>query len=137
MSFKLIFALSLFGLAMGVATVFVIPSHIEPWCWLGIFVVSAYVIAKRAPAKYFLHGLCVSLLNSVWITGIHFALYDKYIATHAKEAAMMAQAQFATPKVMLLISGPVAGLVSGIVLGFIAWVMSKLVVSSHSEYAGW
>jgi hypothetical protein len=79
----------------------------------------------------------VSLLNSVWITGIHVALFDKYIATHAKEAAMMAQAHWATPKVMMLATGPAIGLASGIVLGIIAWVMSKLVVSSHSDYAGW
>ena len=137
MSWKLIFGLSLYGLAMGVATVFVIPSTIEPFCWLAIFVVCAYVIAKRAPGKYFLHGLCVSLLNSVWITGAHVTLFDKYIATHAKEAAMMTQAHWAAPKVMMLVTGPVIGLASGIVLGFLAWVTSKFVVSSHSEYAGW
>jgi hypothetical protein len=136
-SWKLIFVLSLFGLAMGVATVFVIPSSIEPFCWLGIFLVCAFILAKRAPGKYFLHGLCVSLVNSLWITIIHVALFDKYIATHAKEAAMMMQAHWATPKVMMLVTGPVIGLASGIVLGFLAWVMSKFVVSSHSEYAGW
>ena len=137
MSWKLVLSLSLFGLAMGVATVFVIRSDIEPFCWLGIFIVCAFVIAKRAPGKYFLHGLCVSLLNSVWITAIHVALFDKYIAAHPKEAAMMMQAHWAAPKVMKLVTGPAIGLASGIVLGLLAWGMSKFVVSSHSEYAGW
>jgi hypothetical protein len=135
MSWGLIFALSLFGLAMGVATVFVIPSSTEPWCWLVIFTVCAFVIAKRAPGKYFLHGLLVSLVNSVWITAAHVALYDKYIANHAREAAMMSNAGASlAPKTMMLVSGPVIGLVSGIVLGIFAWVMSKFVVSAHSEY---
>ena len=57
MNWKLIFQLSLFGLAMGIATVFVIPSKIEPAFWLAIFLICAYVIAKRCAAGHFLHGL--------------------------------------------------------------------------------
>jgi hypothetical protein len=41
MNWKLIAQLSCFGLAMGVATVFLIPSTIEPFFRLGIFVVCA------------------------------------------------------------------------------------------------
>jgi len=33
-------------LAMGIATVFVIPSNIEPWFWLLIFGVCAFLIAR-------------------------------------------------------------------------------------------
>src|SRR5689334_19121166 len=91
MSWKLIFGLSLFGLAMGFATVFVIPSNIEPVVWLGMFLVCAVVIAKRAEGKHFLHGLCVSLANSIWITAAHLTLFDRYLAGHAREAAMSAQ----------------------------------------------
>jgi hypothetical protein len=50
MNWKLIFQLSLFGLAMGIATVFVIPSNIEPAFWLVIFLICAYLIAKQSPA---------------------------------------------------------------------------------------
>jgi hypothetical protein len=46
MDWKLVFQLSLFGLAMGIATVFVIPSNIEPWFWLLIFGVCAFLIAR-------------------------------------------------------------------------------------------
>jgi hypothetical protein len=135
MSYKLIFLLSLFGLAMGFATVFVIRPNIEPYAWLGIFALSALIIAKRAPGKYFLHGLCVSLVNSIWITAAHFALFDKYVAGHAREAAMAAQ--MGSARTMMLVSGPIIGLVSGIVLGLFAFVASKFVVSSDSDYAGW
>src|SRR5579885_1029798 len=101
MSWKLVFGLSLFGLAMGFATVFAIPSRTEPWVWLAIFFVCAFVIAKRAPGKHFLHGLCVSLVNSIWITGAHVLLFDKYRAGHPEEAAMAARAaQLGTPRVV-------------------------------------
>lgn len=128
MRWSLVGALSLFGLAMGVATVFVIPSKIEPVFWLGIFVFCAWVIAKRAPGKYFMHGLCTSLVNSVWITSAHIALFDAYVARHADEAKMMASMP-ASGRVMMLMTGPVVGLVSGVVLGLFAYVASKFVAT--------
>jgi len=54
---KLILRLSLFGLAMAVATVFVVPQRAEPFLWLPIFVYCAYVIAKSVPERPFVHGL--------------------------------------------------------------------------------
>ncbi len=71
MSWPLVARLSLLGLLMGIATVFVIPSNVEPLCWLVIFAVSAYLIAKRVAGKYFLHGLLVGIANSVWVTAAH------------------------------------------------------------------
>jgi hypothetical protein len=59
-NWKLIGQLSLFGLAMGIATVFLIPSSIEPLFWLGIFCISAYLIAAKSFGVYFLHGRNVS-----------------------------------------------------------------------------
>lgn len=76
MNWKLIFQLSLFGLAMAVATVALVPSSVEPFCWLVIFVICAYIIAKNAPGKYFLHGFMTSLVNSVWITSAHVLFYS-------------------------------------------------------------
>lgn len=135
MSWKLIFALSMFGFAMGIATVFVIPMTREPFFWLGIFLVCAYLIAKRAPGKHFFHGLCVSLVNSVWVTGAHVLLFDRYAAGHAEEVAMAAR--MGSPQTMMLAMGPAVGLVFGCVLGVFAYVASKFVVAAHSEFAGW
>ena len=128
MNKKLIFQLSLFGLAMAIATVYVIPSRIEPLFWLVIFVICSYIIAKQCTEKYFLHGLCVSLVNAVWITAAHIILFDTYIANHAQEAAMMAKMPMPdSPRLMMLMTGPVIGLVSGIVLGLFAFIASKII----------
>jgi hypothetical protein len=127
MNWKLIFQLSLFGLAMGIATVFAIQSNVEPIYWLVIFVISAYLIATRARSRYFLHGVAVGLANSVWVTGAHVLLFRQYIANHPKEAAMMLSMPLPThPRVMMLIMGPIIGLVSGIILGLFAIVAKKL-----------
>jgi hypothetical protein len=129
MNWKLVFQLSLFGLAMGIATVFVIPSNIEPLFWLPILLVCAYLIATRAPANHFLHGLCVGLANSVWITGAHMLLFDQYVANHPQEAAMMASMPAplqSAPRLLMAIVGPMIGLVTGAALGILAIIASKL-----------
>ena len=127
MNWKLISQLSVFGLAMGIATVFVIQSNVEPFYWLVIFLISAYFIALRAPSRYFLHGVAVGLANSVWVTAAHVLLVRQYMAVHPREAAMQLQSPLPThPRIMMLLVGPLIGLVSGIVLGLFAIVARKL-----------
>jgi hypothetical protein len=133
-NWKLILQLSFFGLAMGIATVFFIPSNIEPAFWIVIFIVCAYIIAKRAPAKHFLHGLFLGVANSVWITASHILLFERYIANHPREAATMTSMPLPdTPKLMMAMIGPIIGLVSGLVLGLFAVVAGKLLRPSRSS----
>jgi hypothetical protein len=133
MNWKLIFSLSLFGLAMAIATVYFIPSNIEPFCWLVIFIICAWIIAKRCSGKYFLHGLMVSLVNSVWITAAHIIFYSTYIGNHPQEATMMEKMpMFASPGVTMAVIGPVVGLVSGVILGLFSLIASKIVHKNNS-----
>jgi hypothetical protein len=125
MNWRLIVLLSGFGLAMAVATVFVIPASIEPVFWLAIFVACAVLIARQVSSKHFLHGLCVSLMNSVWITAAHLAFFETYIANHPREAAMAAN--MSSPRLMMVVTGPIVGLVSGCILGLFAFGASKVV----------
>ena len=128
MNWKLILQLSLFGLGMAISTVYFIPSDIEPLCWLAIFIVCAWLIAKKCSEKYFLHGLLVSLLNAVWITAAHVLLFHAYVAHHEQEMTMMAKMPMPNhPRLMMLITGPVIGLISGLILGLFAFIASKII----------
>jgi len=128
MNYKLIVALSMFGLAMGIATVFVVPSNVEPLFWLAVFLLCAYVIAARAPGGYFLHGLALGVVNAVWVTGFHVLFARQYIANHPQEVAMMASMPLPThPRIMMGIIGPIVGVVSGAVIGVLAVIASKIV----------
>ena len=130
MNWKLILQLSMFGLAMGIATVFVIPSKIEPAFWLVIFLYCAYAIARGSAGAglHFLHGLLVGIANSVWITASHVLFYDAYITRHAQEAAMMQNPALPfSGKAMMAMIGPVIGLISGVILGIFALIAGKLV----------
>src|SRR4030095_1073420 len=127
MNWKLIFLLSLFGLAMAVATVFVIPTNIKPVFWFVIFLICAFIIAKQAPGKYFLHGFMVSIVNSIWITAMHVLFYSTYIANHPE---MLSRSQDMPlqghPRLLMLISGPIFGAIFGIILGLFSWIASKI-----------
>ncbi|MDN3580994.1 hypothetical protein [Mucilaginibacter flavus] len=129
MNWKLIFQLSLFGLAMSFATVYFIPSSGEAFFWLPIFLISAYLVAKKCVESFFLNGFMVSIVNSLWISAVHVILFDAYIAHHANEAHLYQNPTMPIPpKAAMFILGVVMfGIGSGIVLGLFSFVASKIV----------
>src|SRR5262245_63238438 len=131
MSWPLIVKLSLFGLVMSVATVFVISSRVEPFFWLAIFILCATVIARRAPLRPFLHGLGVGIVNGIWMTSGHVLFFDQYAANHPAEVQGFANAAL-SPRAMMLVVGPVIGVVSGCVLGLIAVVFRRFMARPAS-----
>jgi len=134
MNWKLIFQLSLFGLFMGIATVYFIPSNIEPFCWLAIFLFCAYVIARTCVSARFLHGLLLGLANCVWITAAHVLLFSQYLAHHAQESAMLANTPLPThPRLVMALGGPVVGLISGVIIGLLALAAGKLMKSTTAK----
>jgi amino acid permease len=127
MNIRLMFQLSLIGLAMGLATVFWIPSSIEPIFWFMIFVICAYFIALKSSGKYFMSGFWVSIANCVWITSAHILFFQTYISSHPQEADMMTKMPLSdSPRLMMLITGPIIGIISGLVLGLFAFIASRI-----------
>ena len=127
MNWKLIFSLSLFGLFMAVGTVYFIPSNIEPFFWIAILLIDAFLIAKLAAGKYFMHGFLTCLGNCFWVTSAHILLFSTYVAGHADEMKMMADGPLGThPRIMMLIVGPIIGIVTGVILGLLSIGASKV-----------
>ena len=129
MNWKLILLLSLFGMAMALLTVSIIPSTVEPFCWLAIFLICSYLIAKYAPGKYFLHGLMVSIFNSIWITAAHMVFFNDYVASHPEflQATNGLPPELAAhPRRMMVPIGLISGVIFGVILGLFAFVASKI-----------
>jgi hypothetical protein len=127
---KLILKLSLFGLAMAFATAFVVPQSAEPLLWLPIFAFCAYVIAKEAPERPFMHGVLLGVINSVWTTAIHILLSGPYLARHPGEAGMMEMLNLPiVPQAVMAIVGTCIGVTSGIVIGLFSlaalWILRR------------
>jgi hypothetical protein len=126
-NWKLIFLLSIFGFAMAIASLFGL-GILEPVLWLAIFIIYAWLIATRAPGKYFLHGFLVSLVNSIWITAIHAGFFSVY-ASHNPQF-VQAVPPGMNPRLLMIVMGPIVGAVSGVVAGLFAFIGSKIVKKS-------
>jgi hypothetical protein len=124
MNWKLILALSLFGLAMGVGSLFGLGLA-EPLLWLIIFVIYAWVIATRAPGKYFLHGFLTSVVNSIWITAIHATFFSIYAKNNPQFVQSAPPGM--NPRVLMIIMGPLFGVLFGLVAGLFAFIASKII----------
>ena len=54
-------------------------------------------------------------------------LFNQYVANHAKEMEMMKSMPMSdSPRVMMVMMGPIIGVLSGLVLGLFALVASKI-----------
>jgi hypothetical protein len=131
MNWKLIFQLSVFGLIMAFGTLSLISEKTEWIYWLVIFIFCAWVIAKRCTGKYFLHGFFVSMINCIWITGVHFFFYGMYIKNHLDMESMGANMHVLAnhPRELMLICGPFFGAIFGLILGLFSFIASKVVKS--------
>ena len=113
---------------MAFAAVFGLTQHIEPLLWLIIFIFYAVIIAKKTSDKRFLHGLLVSVLNGIWIGIIHASFFTTYIDNNPEMRDSYEKLpHFAGPQVMVLIFGPLIGILTGMVSGLFAYLAGKFI----------
>jgi hypothetical protein len=129
MNWKLIFLLSLAGLAMSYLTVSILNMNMENIAWGVIILFYGYMVARYCNEKYFLNGFMISIVNCVWVTGVHLLFFNEYIANHAEMVKNMDlfHMNATQPKISMLLTGPVVGIVFGIVVGAVSWLFSKIV----------
>lgn len=130
MNWKIIFQLSSFGFIMAIATIFLIPIKFEPIFWLVIFVFCAYVIAKVCSTKYFLHGFFVCLINCVWIIIFHVLFAKTYTHHHLQIVASIPPPLRQHPRLGMIVTRPIFGIISGLVLGLFSWIASKIITKA-------
>lgn len=134
MNLRLILLLSFFGLFMAFGTVFWIPFLLEPFIWFIIFILCAWIIARRSSGNYFLQGFLLSLFNSVWVIAIHLIFYGDYIFSHLNEAAMLQNMPWHnSPRILIFITGVIIGIISGVILGLFSVIASRITKKVSSE----
>lgn len=124
MNWRLLVYLSLFGFVMAIATVSFIPTNLEPILWLFVFGFSAYSIAKHCDSRFFFHGFILCIINCIYIVAFHTAFFDAYSLAHADLIARVPQGMSA--RMFFAATGPVFGVISGILLGLLSVGTAKL-----------
>ncbi|MFZ1083078.1 MAG: hypothetical protein WAO19_14275 [Candidatus Kryptoniota bacterium] len=127
MNWKLIFLLTLFGIAVAFAGVIGILGEMEFPIWLVIFIVYAAIIVKQTTGKYFLHAFLISIINGVWIGIIHAAFIATYLANNpAMKESYKIMPLRNHPRILMVIMGPIIGAITGLVAGLIVFGAGKL-----------
>ena len=131
MNWKLIFTLNLFAVVIGTVSLFGLTGHFEWVIWLGVFIIYAWLIAKHAPGKFFLHGFMVSLINGIIIGVIH-AVFLRFYLLHNLEVFMNLHSlpRNIDLRLFTLCVGPIVGALLGLISGLFAWIASKIIKKS-------
>ncbi len=132
-NWNLIFRLSIFGLIMAILTISLIPQNTEPYIWIVVMIIIAFIVAKKAPGKYFLHGFFISIVNSIWITIAHVLYASTYLANHPQMVSMNLQMPLIMQqhqRTTMAVLGLPFGAVFGLILGLFCFIASKIVKKS-------
>lgn len=124
------------GIAMGIFTLYFIPGRYEAVIGTPSFILCAWFIGRYAPARHFLHGFLLGMVNSAIVTGIHVYFVGIYLAHHPTDAVQFAKMQResgATPQQAMMLLGAVVALISGVVQGLFSLIGRKTVRTLGGE----
>lgn len=136
MNWKLLLALSLFGLTMAYITISWDAPRLEQTVWLLITLVSAWLIGRFTVQLYFLHGFVTNILNGIWTVYIHTRFINSYLSHHPREVTlfttMVNQLKITVTQAIILKEGTIA-VVSGVVLGLISVAVARIMITLKEE----
>ncbi len=127
MQWTLVALLSIPGLLMGLLSVKGHTRGIEPFLWVVLAVFAALVISRTAGSRYFIHGLVVGVSWGVLNGLTAAALFSIYSQHNPEVMQRMQGASKLAPQVMFLMSAPLIGLATGIMLGLMCWGASSVI----------
>ncbi|MFZ1323512.1 MAG: hypothetical protein WAT71_18320 [Ignavibacteria bacterium] len=128
MNWNLILKLSLFGLLMGVLSVFgLLPTGFEFFPWLIIAVISGYLISKHTTKLIITQSVVLGLFMGIIVSVFQAVFFDKLIENNPGSLDGLKEIPTAMePQYVLLFSGPFIGIIFGIVIGLIALGFKKM-----------
>ena len=126
MDWKVIIILSAIGLIMGLLSVKGFTQKLEPFLWLLFSIATSLVLSKNIDNKTFLHGLLIGLAWGI-INGLTQSIFfDTYISNNPQLQQNFSKTTFMQPKYFVLVTGPIIGLITGLVLGGLSLLLKKV-----------
>lgn len=122
-----IWMLTLFGVLMGLASVFGYTQSNEWLYWLVIAVISGFVIAKVTDRQIFVKSVVVGLFMGIFTGVIQSVLFDKYLENNPQSLDGFKEIPLSlAPQFVVLFTGPFIGIVFGLFIGLIAIIIDKI-----------
>ncbi len=114
---------------MGLLTAFVLNSNVEVYVWIPLMLLIAYLVAKKADGKYFLHGFLISFFSAFWVLVAHAIFWDSFYNLNkiVMDADFESMPKMFSMKTVMLIATPLLGAFFGLIQGLLCFIASKLV----------
>jgi hypothetical protein len=126
MKWKTILLLSLFGILMGLNSVFGIIKNVEWILWIIIAIVSAYVLNRRTEKLLVTHAVVTGLFMGILNAIIQSSLFDSYLANNPEIEGFKQWPITAEPQYFLLMAGPFLGIIYGLIIGLFGLIIKKI-----------
>ena len=126
MDWKIIALMSAIGLIMGLLSVKGFTQKIEPVLWLLFSIATSLIVSKNIDGKLFLHGLLIGTAWGIFNGMIQSAFYEIYLSNNPSLQQKFQKNSFIQPRYFVLVTAPVIGLITGLILGGLSLLLRKL-----------
>ncbi|HXG01250.1 MAG TPA: hypothetical protein VNL69_10690 [Bacteroidota bacterium] len=126
MQWKTVVTLGVFGLLMGIASVFGYTEGAETVLWIAIALFAAYWLEKHVEQRLLVHGICAGVLIGFINSIVQAAFFSSYLANNPLAAKGFVDTGGVAPRVFVVVVGTLIGFVYGLVLGGLALAARKL-----------
>jgi hypothetical protein len=126
MDWTVIMIFSAIGLIMGLLSVRGFTQKLEPFLWLLFGIATCLVLSKNIDNKPFLHGLLIGIAWGVINSLVQFAFFDTYLANNPQLSQNFSKPTFVHPRYFVLVTAPIIGLITGLILGGLSLLFKKL-----------
>lgn len=127
MDWLIVFLLSSFGAVMGVLSVRGYTQKLEPLLWLLFALITALVLAKNIDQKAFHHALAIGLLWGMLNAIFQATFFDAYLVNNPPYQEGLNRITFMKPRYFPLVTGPLIGAFTGLILGGLTVLFKKFV----------
>ncbi len=124
MKWNIIVLLSLFGGAIGAASLFGWTHNIELFLWIGAALIAPVILARTTTHKLFLHGLYSGIAMGIVKSIFQILFWNTYISNNPQYVESFTTISM-DARMFILVIGSIFGLVFGIILGGFSTAASK------------
>ena len=121
MDWSLILFLSAFGILIGILSVLGFTKKAEPLLWLAVGIFTAFIISKKVSGMIFWYGFIIGIFWGCLSSAIQSIFFKTYLKKNPKYAEGFNKNSRFKPRYLILLVGPMLGLLTGTVLGGLAW----------------
>jgi predicted outer membrane lipoprotein len=127
MNWRLIVYLSLLSILLAIGSIAGLVKSQEWLGWLVIGILSGWYIAGRVDENFFLYGLILGILDGILNSSLKALFFESYSSSNPRIMdAFDGLPQDLSPRMVMLIMGPLVGALLGVAFGIITAAASML-----------